>query len=77
VPLGGAAYENTDGSIKPAATTVFVTAGATYLAAMITAGLQPVVYSRPKKGTFTGGHTATIVGVTSGAQPAGLRSRRS
>jgi hypothetical protein len=52
-------------------------AAAAYLASMSTAALQPVVWHRPAKHTFSGGTSGTIISGSCSRTPAGLRSRRS
>jgi hypothetical protein len=56
--------------------TAVSTAASTYITAMSTAGVVPVIYHRPDKGATSGGLSAPIhVGQASGV-PAFLRSRR-
>ncbi len=76
VPMGQAVYGG-DGSIAASVTTAIGTGCASYLTAMTTAALYPVVWHRPKKGTTTGGLTGIVFAGVASNTPAGLRSRRS
>jgi hypothetical protein len=48
----------------------------TYLAAMNTAVLEPIIWHRPAKGTFTGGAVGLVVTGAVSQTPASLRTRR-
>lgn len=76
VPLSAASFD-TNGNVNGTSQGVLQGAMDSYLAAMSTAGLIPVVWHRPAKGTFVGGLLADIIAATVGPKPAGLRSRRS
>jgi hypothetical protein len=76
VPLGGSSY-NSDGSVTGGCCTNILTAAAAMQAAFNTAGLEMVIYGRPKKGLVTGGHVGTITAWSCVSTPAGVRSRRS
>jgi hypothetical protein len=75
VPLGGGAYDNT-GGVSSACYTAIATGALAMIAAFQAAGLELVIYGRPKKGLTTGGHVGTITSALVPSQPAGLRSRR-
>jgi hypothetical protein len=47
-----------------------------YINALEGQSLLPVVYSRPKKGTTSGGVAAIVTGGSCSPQPGSLRSRR-
>lgn len=75
VPLTVDAFLAT-GQVSSVISAGYVTALSTYLTAMGTANLIPVVHHRPKKGTFVGGVAAGITGFNIGPTGAMLKSRR-
>jgi hypothetical protein len=75
VPLGQAGF-GAVGAVLSTFITAMNAASAALLAAMVTANLEFLVYSRPPKGTQTGGHSAIITGYRWATAPSGLRSRR-
>jgi hypothetical protein len=76
VPLAGVAF-GANGSLQATQVSNINAGAASYLTAMTTALLYPVVWHRPAKATFTGGtYGIVFAGITS-STPAGLRSRRS
>lgn len=76
VPLAAAGFGST-GAVLSTARTAIDAACATYLTAMAGGQLYPVVWSRPAKGTFSGGTTGIITAGISSPTPSSLRSRRS
>jgi hypothetical protein len=76
VPLANLSYAP-NGSMDSAFLSTLNTAVAAMINAMTTAGLQLIVYSRPKKGTTSGGGYGPVDAWTTPSTPAGLRSRRS
>lgn len=76
VPLGTPGYA-ANGAINSTAVTTVNSAATTYLTAMTTAVLYPVIWHRPKKGATSGGMVGTVFSGVCSATPAGLRSRRS
>jgi hypothetical protein len=64
------------GIAASAAVTAINTAIGTYLAAMSSAALDPIIWHRPPTGTFTGGAVGLIVTGAVSTTPASLRSRR-
>jgi len=76
VPVGVTGFAAT-GAVAPSLVTALNAAAATYLNAVTSATLYPVIWHRPKKGATVGGVTGIVfTGITS-TTPAGLRSRRS
>jgi hypothetical protein len=76
VPMGNNAYTG-QGGISPVIAGNLTAAATTYLTAMTTALLYPVVWHRPPKKTFTGGVYGIVTAGVCSTTPAGLRSRRS
>lgn len=76
VPFAAAGFA-AGGGVASAAQTAVNGAAATYLTALTTALLYPVIWHRPPKGTFAGGVAGIIVTGILSPVPAGLRSRRS
>jgi hypothetical protein len=76
VPMTSGSFSGS-GAVASSVITSLNTAAATYLTAMTTATLYPVIWHRPPKGTHTGGVTGIVFAGTTSNVPAGLRSRRS
>lgn len=76
VPLTSDAFVAT-GTVNSVIQSNYITAAATYLSAMATANLTPIVWHRPAKGTFVGGVAGPITGGKVGGTAAFLKSRRS
>ena len=80
IPMGSGQFTSS-GNITSACISAFVTAAAAYIAAMLAAGLVPVVYGRPLPPTThhgaLAGITAAITAGDMSAVPAFLRRRRS
>lgn len=75
VPLGPGAYSSS-GAVTSTVVAAANTAAATYLNALTSATLYPVIWHRPAKGAHTGGVTGIVFAGITSAVPAGLRSRR-
>lgn len=75
VPLYQGVYTSS-GAIDPAIAASLQAAANTYINAMTTALLYPVVWHRPAKGTGAGGMTGIITAGVVSQVPASLRSRR-
>lgn len=75
VPLAQNGYAGT-GTVGGALQTTINAAAATYLTAMQTALLVPVIWHRPATGTSSGGMVGGITTAATGSQVCGLRSRR-
>jgi hypothetical protein len=76
VPLANTAYSG-QGGITASIAANLTAACTTYLTAMTTAALYPVIWHRPLKGTFVGGTYGIITAGVASVIPASLRSRRS
>lgn len=76
VPLSGASYTST-GSVGATCTAALTTAAMAYLTAMAQGNLEPVIWHRPAKGTFSGGMVGIISAGVCSSVPASLRTRRS
>jgi hypothetical protein len=76
VPLASGMASST-GAVSGSVQTAVNGSSATYVNAMTTAMLYPVVWHRPAKGASTGGMMGIITSGSCSAVPAGLRSRRS
>jgi hypothetical protein len=75
VPLSATAFTS-NGAVANGTVTAINTAVATYINAMTTATLYPVIWHRPKKGATVGGLTGIVTAGALSATPSGLRSRR-
>jgi hypothetical protein len=75
-PVGSGGW-STSGQVASGAQSGMASAIATYLAAMATASLDPIVWHRPPKGTFSGGAVGLVLTGILSPTPASLRSRRS
>jgi hypothetical protein len=75
VPFAPTAYAGT-GSITTAVASALNTAATTYLNALTSATLYPVIWHRPAKGATSGGLTGIVYAGVMSNTPASLRSRR-
>jgi len=74
-PVGSGGWSS-NGNVSSGALSGMATAITTYLGAMATASLDPIIWHRPLKGTFTGGAVGLIVTGSVSPTPASLRTRR-
>jgi hypothetical protein len=74
-PLASSGFSSA-GAVANPVVTALNAAVATYLSALTTASLYPIVWHRPAKGTFTGGLQAIVFAGVCSSVPASLRSRR-
>lgn len=75
VPAGTSAYANT-GLVAAIARTAINTNGATMLAALVTGGLELLVWSRPTNTTSNDGDVAEVTSIEGNEKTAVLRGRR-
>lgn len=76
VPCAGTGF-SAGGQVSSANQNQLIGVCSSYLAAMATASLNPVIWHRPAKGATSGGLVGVITGYAVPTTPAGLRSRRS
>ena len=74
-PMPAAEYTGS-GALGSGVISDFNTAAAAYIAAMAAANLDPIIWHRPPKGTFSGGAVGLITAGIMSSTPASLRSRR-
>jgi hypothetical protein len=74
-PLSNSAF-TTSGAVSSTFVTSQNAAAATYLGAVTTANLNPIIWHRPPKGTFAGGALGIVFAGVTSSVPASLRSRR-